>query len=125
VLSEKSLPNLLDLYQRKNVMNLLRVTEKDDGLVVYFAESKILDEGTILQVGKELMDVLVRATPKKKLTLDFERVQFMSSAMIGKLVFLNKKAKADAVDLRLRNIQPNVLEVFKLTRLNRVFQIDE
>ena len=78
-------------------MNLLRVNETDDGLVVYFAEAKILDEGTILQVGKELLDVLGRATQKKKLMLDFERVQFMSSAMIGKLVFLNKRAKAEAV----------------------------
>ena len=81
--------------------------------------------GAILQVGKELMDVLERASEKKKLVLDFEKVQFMSSAMIGKLVFLNKKAKAEQCDLTLRNIQPNVLEVFKLTRLNRVFKIEE
>lgn len=106
-------------------MNLLRVTETDDALHVYFTEARILDEGTILQVGKELMEIVDQAAATKKLVLDFERVQFMSSAMIGKLVFLNKKSKADSIDLTLRNIQPNVYEVFKLTRLNKIFKIED
>jgi hypothetical protein len=58
--------------------------------------------------------------PSKKLVLNFKGVQFMSSAMIGKLVLLNKKAKADEIHLKLCDISPNVLEVFKITRLNKV-----
>ena len=47
----------------------------------------------------------------------------MSSAMIGKLVLLNKKAKTDNVALKFCAISANVLEVFKITRLNKVFEI--
>ena len=105
-------------------MALFRVEDSDDQMVVHFNDAKILDEGTILATGKELLDMLDRASTDKAMILDFTTVQFMSSAMIGKLVLLNKKAKAATIDLRFRNLTPNVYEVFKLTRLNKVFNIE-
>ncbi len=61
----------------------------------------------------------------KRLLVDFRGVQFMSSAMIGKLVLLNKAAKQQSLDLRFANISPNVLEVFKITRLHELFRPDD
>ena len=104
-------------------MTSLQSQEIDDILVVLFSDAKILDEARIQQIGKELMDMAASAATSGKMVLNFEGVQFMSSAMIGKLVLLNKKAKADKIDLKLCNISPNVLEVFKITRLNKVFDI--
>lgn len=101
----------------------LLVKETDDFLSAEITDTKILDEGTIVQTGKELMDLLPRSAGKVIL-VNFQRVQFMSSAMIGKLVMLHKKAKAENIDLRLRNITPNVMEVFKITRLNKIFTIE-
>lgn len=49
----------------------------------------------------------------------------MSSAMIGKLVLFGKKCKEAKVKLRLCTIGENVEEVFKLMRLNKVFDIDK
>ena len=63
------------------------------------------------------------AAQSKKLLLNFQGVQFMSSAMIGKLVLLNKKAKTSEIDLKFCTISANVHEVFKITRLNKVFKI--
>ena len=104
---------------------LLRVQDRDDALIVSFGEAKILDEATILQAGTELLEVFSRATPEKPMVLNLEKVQFMSSAMIGKLVLISKKAKAGKIDLRMCRIQKNVLEVLKITRLNKVFRIDD
>ena len=104
-------------------MSSLKSQEIEDVLVVYFTDAKILDEARIAQIGKELMEMATSASQNKKMVLNFQGVQFMSSAMIGKLVLLNKKCKTDAVDLRLCQISPNVLEVFKITRLNKVFEI--
>ena len=104
-------------------MASLNSQELDDVLVVSFTDAKILDEARIQQIGKELMDLAATAA-NKKMVLDFQGVQFMSSAMIGKLVLLNKKSKADQIQLRLCQISPNVLEVFKITRLNKVFTIE-
>jgi anti-sigma B factor antagonist len=103
-------------------MSSLKSQEIEDVLVVYFTDAKILDEARIQQIGKELMEMSASAT-NKKMVLNFQGVQFMSSAMIGKLVLLNKKCKAAEVSLKLCQISPNVLEVFKITRLNKVFEI--
>lgn len=99
--------------------------EAGDVLVVYFTDAKILDEARIQQIGQEMMQKEGEAatSDSKKMLVNFQGVQFMSSAMIGKLVLLNKKSKKDQIDLKFCGISPNVLEVFKITRLNKVFTI--
>ncbi|HJN08586.1 MAG: STAS domain-containing protein [Pirellulaceae bacterium] len=106
-------------------MSSLKSEQKEDILVVYFTDAKILDEARIQQIGKELMEKGEEAgkTESKQMLLNFQGVQFMSSAMIGKLVLLNKKSKAQNLKLKFCAISPNVLEVFKITRLNKVFDI--
>ena len=106
-------------------MASLKSEQKEDVLVVNFTDAKILDEARIQQIGKELMDKSAEAseTESKNMLLNFQGVQFMSSAMIGKLVLLNKKGKATGLNLKFCTISPNVLEVFKITRLNKVFDI--
>lgn len=104
-------------------MSALTSKEEEDVLVVSFTDAKILDEARIQQIGKEMMEMAAAAETNKKLLVNFQGVQFMSSAMIGKLVLLNKKSKAASVDLKFCSISPNVLEVFKITRLNKVFKI--
>lgn len=47
----------------------------------------------------------------------------MSSAMLGKLVQLIKKCKEDKIDLKLCSINDSVMEVFTLTRLNKILDI--
>jgi anti-anti-sigma factor len=93
-------------------------------LVVGFTDSKILDSQRIEQVGKELQDSVALAIHKKML-LNFRGVSFMSSAMITKLVMLNKGCKAKDVTLKFCEVSPNVMEVFKITRLNKLFDIQD
>lgn len=90
--------------------------------VVGFADSKILDSQRIEQVGRELQETVPMAI-QKKLLLNFRGVSFMSSAMITKLVMLNKTCKAQGVTLKFCDVSPNVLEVFKITKLNKLFDI--
>ncbi len=61
-------------------------------------------------------------TTGKRLVVDFDGVPWMTSALIGQLVLLNKFAKMNDVVLRLANVSKNVMEVFRITRLNKVFQ---
>jgi anti-sigma B factor antagonist len=103
-------------------MSSLRSRDVEDVLVVQFTDAKILDDTRIQQIGKELLEMTTKAQAAKML-LNFDGVSFMSSAMIGKLVLLNKKCKAGKIDLKLCQITPNVAEVFKIMRLNRVFDI--
>ncbi|MHB8957271.1 MAG: STAS domain-containing protein [Pirellulaceae bacterium] len=104
-------------------MGSLRTQETEGILVVYFTETKILDEAKIQKIGGELIEAADAAGANKKMVLNFNGVEFMSSAMIGKLVLLNKKCKKDGVDLKLSDISGNVQEVFKIMKLNKVFDI--
>ena len=88
-----------------------------------FTSSKVADEAMVQQIGRELLDLVDAAAETKKLLVSFKGVEFMSSALIGKLVLLNKKAKASGVQLGFCELAPNVLEVFRITRLNKVFRI--
>ena len=100
------------------------ITTETNGevLIVGFTDSKILDSQRIEQVGRELQEVVPQAI-HKKLLLNFRGVSFMSSAMITKLVMLNKSCKTQTVTLKFCEVSPNVLEVFKITKLNKLFDI--
>lgn len=103
-------------------MSAITVEAKEEVTVVYFSDGKILDNQRIEQVGKELQAVVPQAIHKKML-LNFRGVSFMSSAMITKLVLLSKACKAASVNLKFCEVSPNVMEVFKITKLTKVFDI--
>lgn len=103
-------------YQRLDVSNVGNAT------VVRFVDRKILDAANIEQLGSELIS-LVDSQPEIRLVLDFSKVEFMSSAALGKLVKLEKKVKEKGGKVRLCNIRPEIFEVFQITNLHRVFGI--
>ena len=47
----------------------------------------------------------------------------MSSSALGMLITLHKRIRERGGELRLCGIQPAILEVFVITRLNEIFQI--
>ena len=94
-----------------------------DVLVVGFKQASILDQAVIDEIGNEFGQARLEAAANRKLVVDFQAVEFMSSAMLGKLVQLHKRCKAEKVKLKLCNISNNPLEVFKITRLDKLFEI--
>ena len=102
----------------------LEVTESGDVAVVRFVDRKILDEANIQELGQQLFD-LVEKDQRKKIVLNFSAVEFLSSAALGKLITLEKKAKTNGTALKLSNIRPEIYEVFAITKLNKLFDIKE
>lgn len=98
---------------------------KDAGevLVVSFKQASILDQAVIDQIGQELGQAGLEASGNRKMLVDFQAVEYMSSAMLGKIVQLHKRCKADKIKLKFCGIAPNPLEVFKITRLDKLFEI--
>lgn len=100
----------------------LNVSEHKDVAVVEFLESKILDEMNIAEIGQSLSGLL-DAKERPKLLLDFAAVDHLSSAALGMLININNRIKQKNGQLRLANIKPQIMEVFVITRLNRLFRI--
>ncbi|MBI4716265.1 MAG: STAS domain-containing protein [Planctomycetes bacterium] len=90
--------------------------------VVEFADRKILDELSINEIGEELSKVVAEGS-SKKLLLSFKNVDHLSSAALGMLIRLNKQVAEVSGSLKLAEISPQIFEVFKITGLNKIFEI--
>ena len=106
-------------------MTSLKTKEIDGVLIVGFSGGKLLDEQVIQQVGKDLLATVSAAEEGKKILLTFHNVSFMSSAMLGRLVMFLKSCKQADVELKVCSISPDILEVFKITKLNKLFDIQK
>ncbi|MHC4176776.1 MAG: STAS domain-containing protein [Planctomycetota bacterium] len=102
----------------------LDVNEVGDVTVVRFRDRKIIDDINIQELGQELFR-LIEQDNRQKLLLNFSSVDFLSSAALGKLITLDKKVKAHSGVMKLSNIRPEIYEVFAITKLNRLFEIQD
>ena len=106
-------------------MSALKTKEVDDVLAVKFVSGKLLDETIIQQVGSELITIASDANEGQKILLSFDGVDFMSSAMLGRLVQFLKKCKQQGAQLKVCSISPDIFEIFKLTKLNKLFDVQK
>ena len=92
--------------------------------IVRFETAQVLEEMNVQQLGDELRE-LVEKHYLVKLIINFERVKFLSSAVLGKLISLNKRVVNEKGRLGLCNINDDVRQVFKITRLDKIIPIFE
>jgi anti-anti-sigma factor len=91
--------------------------------VIEFRNASLMDPIELEQIGQSLYR-LVDAEDRRKLVLDFERVQYLSSQAIGIILTLNKKLGAlNNSKLVLCGIGPRLQELLKITRLDRLLTI--
>lgn len=102
----------------------ITVTDKDGISVVRFVSEKIVDELEIQELGDELTS-LIQKDKRVALLLNFDGVRFLSSAALGKLIKLDQLVKQHESKLKFSNIRSDVYEVFKITKLDTVFDIRE
>jgi anti-anti-sigma factor len=101
---------------------LLKVTRNDDTLQVEFLTRKILDEANIAEIGEKLSEI-VEKEERPRMIISFAAVDHLSSAALGTLIIINNKIKQRSGQLRLSNINPQIGEVFSITKLDKLFRI--
>ncbi len=94
----------------------------ENATIVTFTDTKILEEKDIQALQESIMSVIEQAG-RINLILDFCNVRFLSSAVLGLLIRISKKVYERDGQLRLCNISPKICEIFKITRLTKVFDI--
>lgn len=95
---------------------------KDDILTIRINDERLVDPEHIKRTCDDLMTLLGKSD-ERQIVLDFTPVKFMASAMLGKLVQLQKKCVEYQAKLKLAGVCPDILEVFKITKLHKVFDI--
>jgi anti-sigma B factor antagonist len=102
----------------------IAVAHVGDVAVVTFADDKLLEEVTIAEVG-DALDEMIDENNRRKILLNFTKIRKLSSAALGMLSAVNRTMQKKGGQLRLCGIQNEVEEVFRITRMVRLFQIDK
>ena len=90
--------------------------------IVTFIDERILEEKDIRALQESITSVIEQAE-RMNLILDFCNVRFLSSAVLGLLIRISKKIYEGDGQLKLCNITPKIYEIFKITRLTKIFDI--
>lgn len=100
-------------------MPKLIVNETDSHLTVTVEESRI-DAAIATRFKDRLREIVLRG--RKPVRLDMRRVDFMDSSGLGAMIAV-RKALPESLPLVLEGMTPNVERVFRLTRMDSVFDI--
>jgi anti-anti-sigma factor len=113
-----------EIYRMAGSDSRLRVKRQGNVTIVEFVDRNILDEANIQAIGEEIAEI-VDEGPAPRLLISFANVDHLSSAALGALITINHKVRAKQGQLRLADIDPQIYEVFTITRLNMLFQIHQ
>lgn len=92
-----------------------------DVTIVDFQEARLLEAEQIEAIGRQLYR-LVDEMDVKKIILDFAKVQFLASAAIGVLMNLHKKSTAIKGTFIICGMRKDLMKVFEIMRLTKVFR---
>jgi anti-sigma B factor antagonist len=97
----------------------VRVT--DSSVNVHLLETD-LSEANVEPIGNRL-DELAKQVGECTLRLDFGRVKYLTSAVLGKLISLHTQVKRTGGHFQVVNVGPDVYDMFKVTRLNTFIDV--
>jgi anti-sigma B factor antagonist len=102
----------------------LDVRQVGDVTIVRFRDQSLTESRGIEEIAQELFH-LVEGEDCQKLVVSLASVSCMSSAALGKLITLNKKATAHGGALKLSSMNADISLVFSVTQLDRLFDIEK
>jgi anti-sigma B factor antagonist len=95
----------------------------DKATIVEFRTPSLMDPLDLQNIADHLYE-LVDNQDKRQMIMDFEKVQYLSSQAIGIVLNVNKKLNAlKNSKLILCGVGPRLMELVRITRLDRVLTI--
>lgn len=91
--------------------------------VVEFMSPSLMDPVELENIRQELVS-LVEDQDKRRIVMDFTRVQYLSSVAIGVVLSMHKKlTELKGSELTLCGVGPKLMELLKITRLDRILRL--
>lgn len=100
----------------------IEATHDGDRITARLTDCPRLSAETIDVVARQLAE-LVRGREKPQLAVDLGGVTFLSSMALTKFISLNATIRAAGGRLSLVNVQPLIREVFTVTRLDQLIDV--
>ncbi|MBN1808995.1 MAG: STAS domain-containing protein [Planctomycetes bacterium] len=108
---------------RKGLEQII-MQKQGDVAVVSLLNKRMLDAANIRDLADEL-HALVTERGVTRMVLNLDGVEYLSSAVLGKLISLLKVIKKEKGSLRICNVHPNVKEIFEVTQLDKVLGVEK
>lgn len=105
--------------------NRILTTRRQDSCFIAEIAGQRISEGPVVEAIQSQLADLIERDPKRKILIDFQQVELMSSAMLGVLVRLYRDLAENGGRIVLCGLQPPVRKTFELTRLDQLFRIEE
>ena len=104
-------------------MSQFNLQQIGDNTVIEFTSPSLMDPIELEQIAQQLYK-LIDEQDRRRIILDFEKVQYLSSQAIGILLAMQKKLSAlKKSDLVLCGVGARLMELLRITRLDRVLTI--
>ena len=97
-------------------------TKEDRVTIGTIRTSSVLSAINVAEFGNEVV-AYVETRPGLNLLLNFEHVDYLSSAVLTELLRINKAIEGVKGKLRLCSVSNVILEVFQITNLDKMFTI--
>lgn len=98
--------------------------EEDGVTFVTFTLPELTDDENVEQLGHELFAV-VEQYDRKRVVLDMRNVEFVTSAILGKLITLHRKLHRADGTLAICNLREAVYDTMLTSRLVEYFHVAE
>lgn len=103
-------------------MSGLITSQSHDVLIIDFAETRILDQETVDAVEAELMRI-ASDSEQKKILIDMNRIELMTSMMIGEFIKFNSRCSDLGKKVMFCNLTSQITELFRITRLDTIMSV--
>lgn len=100
------------------------VENRDEAIIGRIVDRDVIDPGRIERIRAELQSI-TENTETPRLVLSFRNVEHMSSAAISMLVTLHRDIAARGGKLALSGISKDLMQMFKITRLDKLLKIHD
>lgn len=97
----------------------MKISKSIENGIVTFSPQGWLDTVSSPELG-EMVDAVTEASG---LVLDFDLVEYMSSAGLRQVVASHKKAKSLDASFAVINVCPTVMSIFKMTNIDKKLDI--
>ena len=110
------------MIRNQTVQNFNIESSLESGARVVAISGSLADEGNV-----NAKEIFLRVLDEKpsRLVVDLAETDYVSSSGIGLLVSVLRRCRQAGISLSICSLRPEILELFKLTRLNQVFEIQE
>jgi anti-sigma B factor antagonist len=101
---------------------LVRFQVNSKAIVAVLNVEKILDDKVIKSIEDLILPQLHKYATDN-LIIDFSKVNFLTSSFLGFLIRLSKYVYQNNGQLRLCGIDNKIQDIFRITRLDKIFDI--